>query len=125
MESTQEKEYRQDELADGITKAGGDLIVGDHPHVLQAIGAVNGKPVAYSMGNYFFTSHTTDTGLLQAVFDPASKTMTGLRFVPCLQSNLSVQLLDGSEKERVLNEMRGLSESCGVAIDEDGWISWS
>lgn len=124
VESNQEKESRQDELADGITKAGANLIVGDHPHVLQAIGAVNGKPVAYSLGNFFFTSHTTDTGLLQAVFDPSAGTMTGLRFVPCLQTNTAVQLLDGSEKTRVLDEMRGLSEKCGVSIDDDGWVTW-
>lgn len=124
VESNQEKEPRQDALADGITKAGADLIVGDHPHVLQAIGAVNGKPVAYSLGNFFFTSHTTDTGLLQAVFDPPSKTMTGLRFVPCLQSNAAVHLLEGSDKIRVLDEMRALSVKCGVTIDDDGWVTW-
>lgn len=123
-ESTQQLDYRQNELADGITKAGADLIVGDHPHVLQAIGAVNGKPVAYSLGNYFFTSSTKDTGLLQAEFDPEKKIMTGLRFVPCLQSNTAVQLLDGSEKARVLDEMRQYSSGTGVSIDDDGRVTW-
>lgn len=104
--------------------AGADLIVGGHPHVLQAIGAVNGKPVAYSLGNFYFTSYTTDTGLLQVQFSAKEKRMTGLRFVPCLQSGTAVQLLEGAEKERVLKEMRDLSGSCGVSLDEDGWASW-
>ena len=124
VESETQKEYRQDVLADGITNAGADLIVGGHPHVLQAIGAVNGKPVAYSLGNFYFTSYTTDTGLLQAQFSAAEKRLTGLRFVPCLQSGTAVQLLTGTEKERVLNEMRSLSQDCGVSLDEDGWIRW-
>ena len=122
VESETQKEYRQDVLADGITNAGADLIVGGHPHVLQAIGAVNGKPVAYSLGNFYFTSYTTDTGLLQAQFSTAEKKLTGLRFVPCLQSGTAVQLLTGTERERVLNEMRNLSQGCGVSLDEDGWI---
>lgn len=124
VESESTKEYRQDVLADGITKAGADLIVGDHPHVLQAAGAVNGKPVLYSMGNFYFTSYTTDTGLLQAVFSPATKELTELRFVPCLQSGTAVQLLQGQEKERVLQKMRELSSGNGVTLDEDGVITW-
>ena len=124
VESEMQKEYRQDILADGITNAGADLIVGGHPHVLQAIGAVNGKPVAYSLGNFYFTSYTTDTGFLQVQFSAKEKRMTGLRFVPCLQSGTAVRLLEGAEKERVLKEMRDLSGSCGVSLDEDGWASW-
>ena len=124
VESEMQKEYRQDILANGITNAGADLIVGGHPHVLQAIGAVNGKPVAYSLGNFYFTSYTTDTGLLQVQFSTKEKRMTGLRFVPCLQSGTAVRLLDGAEKERVLQEMRDLSGSCGVSLDEDGWAKW-
>ena len=124
VESEMQKEYRQDILADGITGAGADLIVGGHPHVLQAIGVVNGKPVAYSLGNFYFTSYTTDTGLLQVQFSAKEKKMTGLRFVPCLQSGTAVRLLEGAEKERVLQEMRDLSGSCGGALDEDGWASW-
>ena len=124
VESESTKEYRQDVLADGITKAGADLIVGDHPHVLQAAGAVNGKPVLYSMGNFYFTSYTTDTGLLQAVFAPAERRLTELRFVPCLQSGTAVQLLQGQEKERVLQKMRELSSGNGVTLDGDGVITW-
>lgn len=124
VESESTKEYRQDVLADGITKAGADLVVGDHPHVLQAVGAVNGKPVMYSMGNFYFTSYTTDTGLLQAEFSPAEKKLTGLYFVPCLQSGTAVQLLQGQEKERVLQKMRELSAGGGVSLDEDGQITW-
>lgn len=124
VESEMQKEYRQDILADGITNAGADLIVGGHPHVLQAIGVVNGKPVAYSLGNFYFTSYTTDTGLLQVQFSAKEKKMTGLRFVPCLQSGTAVRLLEGAEKERVLQEMRDLSGSCGGSLDEDGWASW-
>ena len=38
-------------LADELTKAGADVIVGNHPHVIEPFQWVNGKPVFYAMGN--------------------------------------------------------------------------
>lgn len=42
-------------LADEITKAGADIVVGNHPHVIQPFQMVNGKPVFYAMGNLIST----------------------------------------------------------------------
>ena len=42
-------------LADEMTKAGADIIVGNHPHVIQPYQMVNGKPVFYAMGNLIST----------------------------------------------------------------------
>lgn len=42
-------------LADEMTKAGADVVVGNHPHVIQPFQMVNGKPVFYAMGNLIST----------------------------------------------------------------------
>lgn len=42
-------------LADELTKAGADVIVGNHPHVIQPFQWVNNKPVFYAMGNLIST----------------------------------------------------------------------
>ena len=42
------------------------------------------------------------------------------QFIPCLQSNCRTTLLSGEEKERVLGEMRRMSE--GVQIDAEGYV---
>lgn len=42
-------------LADEMTKAGADIVVGNHPHVIQPFQMVNGKPVFYAMGNLIST----------------------------------------------------------------------
>lgn len=42
-------------LADELTKAGADIVVGNHPHVIQPYQTVNGKPVFYAMGNLIST----------------------------------------------------------------------
>lgn len=38
-------------LASQLTEAGADIIVGNHPHVIQPFQWVNNKPVFYAMGN--------------------------------------------------------------------------
>lgn len=42
-------------LADELTKAGADVVVGNHPHVIQPFQWVNDKPVFYAMGNLIST----------------------------------------------------------------------
>jgi poly-gamma-glutamate capsule biosynthesis protein CapA/YwtB (metallophosphatase superfamily) len=37
-----------------IINAGADAIIGHHPHVIQTISNINGKPVFYSLGNFVF-----------------------------------------------------------------------
>lgn len=44
----------QRELAKAAVAAGADLVVGHHPHVLQEIEIISGKPVFYSLGNFAF-----------------------------------------------------------------------
>ncbi len=42
------------DLAHQIIDAGGDIIHGHHPHVLQQKEIYNGKPIYYSLGNFIF-----------------------------------------------------------------------
>jgi hypothetical protein len=37
-----------------LVRAGADLVIGSHPHVLQALEAADGKLIAYSLGNFLF-----------------------------------------------------------------------
>jgi poly-gamma-glutamate synthesis protein (capsule biosynthesis protein) len=45
-------------LARTLIDAGADVIVGDGPHLLQGIEIHNGKPIFYSLGNFFYQSET-------------------------------------------------------------------
>ena len=120
-EKTTQLDWGQEQLMPRIADAGADLIVGAHPHILQRFAYEGEMPIVYSLGNYYFTSFTVDTGLLEVSFSPEEKRMSQLRFVPCLQSGTSVRLLDGAEKQRILDELREMSP--GVSIDDDGVIS--
>ena len=112
---------KQHLLSEGAAEAGADLVIGGHPHVLQSIGRVGSVPVVYSLGNYLFHSGTYDTGVIQAVFRPAEQRLETLRFVPMQCRNMKVFTLSGSEKERLLSDMRSLSPE--VHIDEDGVVT--
>lgn len=54
-EYSHEVNETQYSLADKFTQAGADIIVGNHPHVIQPFQYVNNKPVFYAMGNLIST----------------------------------------------------------------------
>ena len=42
-------------IVDIISKSDVDIIIGNHPHIVQKYEIVNGKPVFYSLGNFSFS----------------------------------------------------------------------
>jgi len=46
----------QVQLAHRAVDAGADLVLGHHPHVLQAVEVYEGNPILYSLGNFVFKS---------------------------------------------------------------------
>ena len=113
-------DWSQTTKAEELAEAGADLIVGSHPHVLQNIEYVNGVPVFYSLGNYFFGAAARDTGVLRVTVNTSDPSIKSLQFIPMLQYR-GVSTMEGSEKQRVLDEMSSVSP--GVAIDEDGYFT--
>lgn len=111
-------DWAQEKQAPEVAEAGADLIIGAHPHCLQQISMVNGVPVVYSLGNFWFNSKTVDTGMVKVVLNENG--LQSLQFIPCLQSGCRTSLVQGEEKSRILNYMRGLSG--GVQIDDDGYV---
>lgn len=119
-ENTDELDWAQPYQADLISKAGADLIVGAHPHCLQGIDSVNGVPVIYSLGNYWFNSKALDTALLKVVV--TAEKVESVQILPARQENCSTSMLQDAEKQRVLDYLQGLSPN--VTIDADGFVGW-
>lgn len=58
---------KQKSIADNLVNAGVDIVVGTHPHMIQEIDYISGKPVFYSLGNFIFDqpwSEETKKGLV-------------------------------------------------------------
>lgn len=54
VEYSQTVAEKEAELAKAIIDAGGDVVVGHHPHVVKPWGFYKGKPVFFSLGNFIF-----------------------------------------------------------------------
>ena len=118
-ESTDQLDWAQNAQAPQYAEAGADLIIGDHPHVLQEIGYIGDVPVVYSLGNFWFNSRTLDTCMVTATIREGD--LESLQFIPCLQSGCSTSLLEDTEKMRVINYMRSISGT--ALIDDEGFVS--
>ncbi|HSE57039.1 MAG TPA: CapA family protein [Candidatus Paceibacterota bacterium] len=68
---------RQKKLARQAVDAGADVVVGAHPHVIQATEEYNGKPIFYSLGNFifdqYFSPETMRGGLVLVTITPEGK----------------------------------------------------
>lgn len=118
-ESTDELDWRQCNDAPLYVEAGADIIIGDHPHCLQEIGYIDGVPVIYSLGNFWFNSRTMDSCIVKMTLSEDG--IQSLQFVPCLQSNCGVSLLEGTERARVISYMQSISSTAN--IDEYGFVT--
>lgn len=118
-ENEEYPDWAQLEQAPQMVEAGADLIVGAHPHVLQGMEYIDGVPVAYSLGNFWFNSMTLDNGLLKVIIK--ENEIDTVQFLPGLQSGCKTILLEGTEKSRVLTYMEEISTD--VEIDEDGFVT--
>lgn len=118
-ENQEETDWAQNKQAPELVQAGADLIIGDHPHILQKIDIIDGVPVIYSLGNFWFNSKPLDTGMVKVTI--SSEGLQSFQFIPCIQNNCKTSLLEGEEKARVLGEMRRMSQT--VQIDEDGYVT--
>lgn len=117
-ESTTELNWGQTTYVKQYVDAGADLIIGDHPHVLQGIELMDGVPVIYSVGNFWFNSKTRDTCMVKCIVDKEG--LKSFQFIPCLQSDCKTVMLEGEEKKRVIQYENSISR--GITLDENGYL---
>ena len=102
--------------------SGADIVIGGHPHVLQGIEYVDGKPIVYSLGDFWFNHETKYTGLLKLNINLEG--LQEMSFVPCLQTGFTTQYLSEPEKQQKLYKF--IEElSPNITIDVNGVITES
>ena len=91
--------YGQDqtEIADLCVKAGADAVIGGHPHRLQGVEFIKNVPVAYSVGNFWFSTGKLYTTIAQIQIDDSGSLK--LRMIPCIQDSLTTSIL--TEKKQI------------------------
>lgn len=120
VERKQYPEKYQRTLAQNYIDAGADAVIGCHPHVMQGIEFYKGKPIAYSLGNFWFNKSAKESGMVKLYLDPDG-TMR-VQLLPVMNKNMKTYLLtEDSDRKRYFNFIKKLSYD--VVIDENGFIT--
>lgn len=113
-------EKYQKSFARAYIDAGADIVIGCHPHVMQGIEIYKGKPIAYSLGNYWFNASKRESGLLKVYIDPDGSLRTQL--LPAMNDNTYTSLIkDDKSKKAYYEFMKEISFD--ITFDEEGFIS--
>ena len=116
-EGSEYYESYQTDIAREFFDSGADVIIGSHPHVLQGIGYVDGNPVIYSLGDFWFNKRTKYTAIVN--LKVTIEGLTELSVMPCRQEGFETHYIsDESEQASFFDHLRQLSP--GVAINDNG-----
>ncbi len=98
---------RQGALARELVAAGGDLIIGHGPHVLQPLERMGDALVAYSLGNFLFDQPFADTrqGAILRVTLKGNQ-VAGVEAVPTLIQRGRVRRASGADAAAILKSLR-------------------
>jgi poly-gamma-glutamate synthesis protein (capsule biosynthesis protein) len=108
----------QTDLGRFCIDSGADLVIGEHPHVIQGIETYKGKNIIYSMGNFSYGGHKNppdkDAFIFQQKFRVSGKRTYPLesKVIPCSitstssYNNYQPTPLSGGEGDRVLNRLK-------------------
>lgn len=121
------------EMGNKLIDLGYDLVIGNHPHVLQAMRVYKGKFICYSLGNFCYGGNKNpddkDSGIFRQTFtflDGVLQPQIDARFIPCslsgkkTKNNYRPTPVSGEEVDRIIQKVNGYSEPFGFAWNEDG-----
>ena len=111
-------EEEQVSSAKAYIDAGSDIVIGHHAHVLQGVEIYKDKPIIYNLGNFLFNDETIDTAIFQIILNDDGN--FDYLMIPALQKNSYTDILTGSEKNRVIDDLN--SYSINAYIDLNGKI---
>ncbi|WP_010274937.1 CapA family protein [Paenibacillus senegalensis] len=121
-ERMNEPNETQKELARRFIDAGADLIIGSHPHVLQGFEQYKGKWIAYSLGNFIFTTREDAPQTLESAILEAACSAEGcdLRMIPIFTQWAKPVVMEDEQGQQLFRRISDVSP--GAEILEDGRI---
>jgi poly-gamma-glutamate synthesis protein (capsule biosynthesis protein) len=99
---------------------GADAVIGSQPHVVQGYEFYKGKPIAYSLGNYWFNDSTRDSAFLKLYLEPEGDVK--IQLLPATNADTVTYLYkEPADKKKYYDFIRKIS--FGVDVDEDGYLT--
>jgi poly-gamma-glutamate capsule biosynthesis protein CapA/YwtB (metallophosphatase superfamily) len=96
--------------------AGADLVIGNHPHWVQAVELYNGNLITYAHGNFIFDQSWSRETLEGVVgrYTFYDDRLVQVEFLPVVIANESQpRFVSGSDAETILNRMHEASDELG------------
>ena len=137
-EKATEPDETQKSLAHTAIDCGADLVVGHHPHVLQAIEYYKGKYIAYSLGNFCFGGNSAPSDMDTMIFQQTFTIEKGevqadaaATVVPCSISSTAgyndyqPTPTEGDASASVIDRLNTMSANYGVTVNGDGTVTAS
>jgi len=111
-----------------LVAAGADCVVGHHPHVPQGVESCQGKPIAYSLGNFVFYQRT-DLAYRKIGFcislRIAGSTVAGFQLHPYRITTAGLVRLDAGEEKRFQRKLARISRPLRTPQGwEDAWQAY-
>ena len=113
IEKSHFPEERQVLLAHEAIRAGADLIVGHHPHVLQGIERYRGKIIAYSLGNFLFggkAENSYSTAVLKVTIQNRKPLHVGASVIPIYVDKWQPYAARGERADSIIEGIRSYSD---------------
>ncbi|MCD8323693.1 MAG: CapA family protein [Clostridiales bacterium] len=139
-----EKDYYpsdyQQTTAHELIDAGADLVIGNHPHVLQGVEVYEGKVICYSLGNFCFGGNKNPSDKNTMIFQQTFTIADGVvqtdeidaNIIPCRVSSANgyndyqPTVAEGDTKQNIISLVNGYSSPFGnVSFDEEGTLLYS
>ena len=100
--------------------AGADVVIGAHSHCLQGMEFHEGKPIIYSLGNYWFNEKTLDTMLVQLrISGNADRSNIEVEIIPAVQTGCrTIYAQEREEQRRIFDFLEEIS--INVEITDEG-----
>lgn len=106
-----------------LIDAGADIVVGHHPHVLQGMEVYKGRLIAYSLGNFIFTTATRDgqdSGIFRVTLDEEG--VAAAQLLPVYTDAGRPVLESGADHDRILASLNEWSAGWGTTLDPTGFV---
>lgn len=135
IEGTGRLDDYQVELGYKCIDWGADLVIGNHPHVLQGVNQYKDKYIVYSLGNFCFGGNKNpkdkDTMIFQQTFTFTNGeliTDDNIRIIPCSissvknKNNYKPTPVTGKEAERIIEKVNRYSKEFHIQFDKEGFL---
>lgn len=124
----------QKKLAHELIDCGADLVIGNHPHVLQGVELYNGKVICYSLGNFSFGGNRNPSDKNTMMFQQKFTYVNGIlqpdinaNIIPCTISSASgyndfqPTIVTDSKKQTIIDNVNTYSAPYSdICFDADG-----